>query len=201
MCGTFCRFEDAHSLLLLLIPFLWWMRCWWAEAHGLDLNPIKTYSEREVLHPAAWWAWVDSKDICLLAYILSSSCQLYYYLPTITHPLTAAVSWLESLPPPISSQQPAGVSRWHLSVGDGRCQPLHLQQGLTCYLFHFSSCITLLPQQLISYEEPAAVRRRGCTNQQPLTFSWLSPRSKICPFNLLVCSLPVPLPVSVKMGH
>lgn len=62
-------------------------------------------------------------------------------------------------------------------VGDSGCQPFSLQHGLTCYLSHFSSCVAPLPLQLISYKEPTAVRRSGCSNQQPPFFGQL-PDSK-----------------------
>lgn len=82
------------------------------------------------------YVWVDR--ICIISHILSISCQLHYYTPTIMSQPTAIISWLELKHPrclsiPLSSwlrlifhQQPAGVSGWHLSADESGCQPFRL---------------------------------------------------------------------------
>lgn len=167
-------FTDVDSLPLLLIPFLY---CWWseAEAHGLDVKPIKTYSQTKVLYPAALWAGVVEYASSLVYFVQPLPAALLE--PELPHCLCIPLfSW----PRLIFYQQPAGVAGWHLSVGVSGCQPFRSQRWLTLFHFlcHFSLRVAAMPLRLISFEGVTAARRSGCTNRELISFFGLPPEAK-----------------------
>lgn len=150
---------DVDSLPLLLSPLCtalyWWSE---AQAHGLDVRPIKTYSQTKVLYPAALWAGAEEYASSPVYFIQPLPAALLYpnhrFLTPCYHFLVRALTPPSCLHPSVLFAQidhPPAASRcfWVASLSRRQRMPsVPLAAAVNNFVFLFffvaSLCTVLL---------------------------------------------------------
>lgn len=172
------------------------------DFHPKCWPPVEYNSSLVRYFIANWKTWrvrVDSEDICHLTYILRSSCQLHYYIPTVTHPPThSLLPCLESSlwPSSLSFRPSVLLAHTDLLPAASRCFWVTLlagEGGWTIPVLFFSSPFSASAANFLWRAD--SCQKNWVSKSAPTSFFSFfcsNPRNKVCPFNSLVFSQTLP---------